>query len=121
YEAYVEWGAARQRLRLGRFQVPFGIYNRSELYYVGLINPPILKYYLSEGYQLGRSEHGLEYVQAAGAWQVEAALFAGHGGVRTVIPSGGEGVVRFQRYAGSVIVGLNLLRQRGQEESGGER
>src|SRR5437868_5204548 len=28
YEAYGEWEAGPQRLRLGRFQIPFGIYNR---------------------------------------------------------------------------------------------
>jgi hypothetical protein len=114
-EAYVEWGAAKRRLRVGRFLLPFGIYNYSELYYVGLVYAPILKYYQGEGYLLGRSEHGLFYLQGAGVWQVEAALFADHGGVRALIPSGGQGSIRVQRYAGPVIIGLSLLRQQGEE------
>src|SRR2546422_8448101 len=47
YEAYGEWRTGKSWLRVGRFQLPFGIYNRSELYYVGLVYAPILKYYLS--------------------------------------------------------------------------
>jgi hypothetical protein len=121
WEAYVEWGSGAQRLRLGRFQVPFGIHSRSELYYVGLVYAPILKYYLGYDYQVGRSEHGVAYLQGLGPWQVEAALFAERGGLRTVVPSGGEGSLRVQRLTGPVILGLNLLRGHADQRGGPDR
>jgi hypothetical protein len=107
YEAYGEWRTGKSWLRLGRFELPFGIYNRSELYYVGLIYAPILKYYLSGEYQLGRSEHGLTFTHASGPWQIETALFSKHGGLQAILPSGGEGSLRIQRFLGPVILGLN--------------
>lgn len=113
-EAYGEWRDSRQRIRLGRFLVPFGIYNRSELYYVGLVNPPILKGYLGSGYRVGRSEKGLGYFRSEGRWQLEAALFADRGGWRAVVPSRGEGSVRLQYYSGPIILGLSALREYGR-------
>jgi hypothetical protein len=118
-EAYAEWNSGRQRVRLGRFQVPFGIYNRSELYYVGLVNPPILKGYLGGEYQVGRSEHGLGSLLASGRWQLEAGLFAERGGWRAVVPSGGEGSLRLQYYANSLILGLSGLCQQGIDPESG--
>jgi hypothetical protein len=121
YEAYGEWRSGKSWLRLGRFQVPFGIYNRSELYYVGLVYAPVLKYYLSNGYQLARSEHGLTFTRAAGPWQVETALFSDNGGLGAVIPSGREGSIRVQRYLGPVILGLNGMWEDGVEPESGSR
>jgi hypothetical protein len=120
-EAYGDWSAGRQRVRLGRFLLPFGIYNRSELYYVGLLIPPILKDYLGNEYQIGRSEHGLGYINSSGRWQIEGAFFAARGGWKAVIPSGGEGAVRLQYFADPVILGLSALREHGEEPQGGAR
>ncbi len=121
YELYLEWGSARSRLLLGRFQIPFGIYNRSELYYSGLINPPFVKYYPQEGPLLGRSEHGAAFVRAVGLWQIEAALFAQDGGLSTLVPSGGEGSIRLQRFMGPLIVGVSGLRGHGYAPPEGRR
>ncbi len=124
-EAYGEWGRQRpggvQRLRLGRFQVPFGIYNRSELYYVGLLLDPIIKYYPFRGPQLGRSEQGIMLLNAAGEWQVEAALFGEGGGGDAFLPGGGEGSIRVQRFAGPLIVGVNALRGHARDPESGAR
>jgi hypothetical protein len=124
-EAYGEWelrrGPGAQRLRLGRFQVPFGIYNRSELYYVGLVIDPIVKYYPFEGPHLGRSEQGIGYLGASGAWQVEGALFGDDGGVEGFAPSGGEGSLRVQRFTGPLILGLNALRGHALHPDSGQR
>jgi hypothetical protein len=114
-EAYGEWRGGKLRARAGRFLVPFGIYNRSELYYVGLVNPPILKEYLGGEYQVGRSEQGLSFVRSDGRWQLEAALFSDDGAWRAVIPSGGEGCLRLQYYTGAVVLGVSALRERGDE------
>ena len=119
YEAYGEWAAGAQRVLLGRFQAPFGIYNRSELYYVGLVYDPLINYYPFQGPHLGGSATGLEYVRAMGAWQVEAALF-GHGSdLRALIPTGGEGSIRIQRYTGRLILGLSGFRGRAGEADPG--
>jgi hypothetical protein len=119
YEAYGEWEAGRQRLRLGRFQVPFGIYNRSELYYVGLVYDPLIRYYPFQGPHLEDSANGLEYLRSEGPWQVEAALFGRGSEVGAVVPTGHEGALRIQRYTGSLILGLNAFLTRvGEAETG---
>jgi hypothetical protein len=112
YEAYGEWAGRGQQARLGRFQVPFGIYNRSELYYVGLVYDPLIRYYPYQGPHLGGSANGLGYVRTLGAWQVEAALFGRGSDVGAVVPNGGQGAMRIQRFTGSLIVGLSAYRDR---------
>jgi hypothetical protein len=88
--------------------MPFGISNRSELYCVGLINGPVIKYSQAEGGQLDRSEVGVGYLRSVGAWQVEAALLS-HDGLKALTASSGEGTIRLQRCVGPVILGLNGL------------
>jgi hypothetical protein len=88
--------------------VPFGISNRSELYYVGLINGPVIKYSQAEGGQLDRSGVGVGYLRSVGAGQVEAALFSSNGREGPTASSG-EGTIRLQRCVGPVILGLNGL------------
>jgi hypothetical protein len=112
YEAYGEWEAGRQRWRLGRFQIPFGIHNRSELYYVGLISDPLVRYYPFQGPHLEDSANGLEYLRSAGPWQVEAVLLGRGDAIGAVVPRGDEGSLRIQRYTGSLIIGLNAFRSR---------
>lgn len=114
YEAYGEWEAGPQRLRLGKFQIPFGISNRSELYYVGLVYDPLIRYYPFEGPHLEDSASGMAYLRSVGPWQVEAALF-GHGSdAQALLPAGNEGALRVQRYMGSLILGLNAVRAHAQ-------
>lgn len=112
YDAYGEWHLGIHRLRWGQFLVPFGIYNRSEQYYVGLISDPLIRDYPADGPRLNDSEKGLDYLGAWGPWQVEGALF----GARApgIIPSGGEGSVRLQWFHGPLIVGVNALRDHGR-------
>jgi hypothetical protein len=118
YEAYGEWEAGRQRFRIGQFQVPFGIYNRSELYYVGLVYDPLIRYYPIQGPHLEDSASGLEYLRTEGPWQVEAALFGRGSDVGAVVPHGDEGSLRIQRYTGPLIIGVSALRtQAGEEET----
>jgi hypothetical protein len=121
YELSAEWASAGQRVLAGRFQVPFGIYNRSELYYSGLINNPIIKYYPASGPKLGRSEHGLGYVGVAGEWQIELGLFAQRGGARTLAPSGGEGSIRVQHFLGPLILGVSGMRGHATDPANGRR
>jgi hypothetical protein len=112
YEAFGEWGKGRHRGRLGYFEVPFGIHNRTELYYVGLISLPLIRYYPFQSPGIGRSASGVGYLGSLGAWQLEAALF-GHGGsIESLVPSGGEGAVRIQHYSGPLILGISALRER---------
>jgi hypothetical protein len=118
YEAFGEWELGRNRLRLGRFQTPFGIYNRSELYYVGLVYDPLIRYYPYPGPHLEDSVNGLEYLRSVGLWQVEAALFGRDSDVDAVVPRGDEGSVRIQWYSGRLILGLNAVRTRAEEETG---
>jgi hypothetical protein len=117
YEAYGEWGASTSRGRWGRFQTPFGIYNRSELYYVGLFLDPLIKNYPSNGPHLIDSASGLEYVGARRRWQIEGALFS-HDGPGGVIPSGDEGSIRVQWFGGPLIVGASFFRERPPSEGG---
>lgn len=114
YEAYGEWEHGPQRLRLGKVQIPFGIYNRSELYYVGLVYDPLIRYYPFQGPHLEDSARGLEYVRSLGPWQVEAALFGQGSDLRALLPNGREGALRIQRYSGAWIVGLSVDRTRAQ-------
>jgi hypothetical protein len=122
YEGYAEWGPETSRGRWGRFQAPFGIHNRSELYYVGLIEDPLIKYYPTRGPHLIESASGLEYVGARGSWQLEGSLFS-HRGPGGVIPSGDEGAVRIQWFGGPLILGASLFRERrlpGEAGDGGD-
>jgi hypothetical protein len=112
YEAYGEWEAGRQRWRLGRFQVPFGIYNRSELYYVGIIYDPLIRYYPIQGPHLEDSANGVQYLRSEGRWQFEAAVFGRGDDVGGLVPRGDQGTLRLQRYGGPWIIGLNAYRTR---------
>lgn len=117
YEAYGEWSGPNQHVRLGRFQLPFGIYNRSELYYVGLIYDPLIHYYPYEGPHLADSANGLEYVRTLGAWQIEAAAVGRSGDVSGLVPSGGLGALRLQHFAGPLILGVSASRNRVPESA----
>jgi hypothetical protein len=120
HEAYGEWGRGTRRVRLGRFQIPFGIYNRSELYYSGLVLDPLVQYYPFRGPQLGRSKQGLSFLWAEGSWQFEGALFGNGDGLSAFVPSRGEGSIRVQHYSGPLIIGLNALREHARDPGGGE-
>jgi hypothetical protein len=120
YEAYLEWGAGTTRARWGRFQVPFGIHNRSELYYVGLMHDPLIKDYPLHGPHLIDSASGAEYLRAVGPWQVEGALFS-HRGVGGILPSGDEGALRVQWFGGPLILGASAVRERGSPTAPGQR
>jgi hypothetical protein len=120
YEAYAEWGPETSVGRWGRFQAPFGIHNRSELYYVGLVYDPLIKNYPLGGPHLFDPASGFEYVGSRGAWQLEGALFS-HRGPGGVLPSGDEGAMRVQWLAGPLILGTSLFRERPLPGEAGKR
>jgi hypothetical protein len=79
---------------------------------VGLISQPLIRYYPFQDPSIGRSGTGVEYLGSLGNWQLEAALFGDGDSVNALLPTSGDGAVRLQHYAGPLILGASVLRER---------
>jgi hypothetical protein len=107
-ELFAAYEAGATRLRLGRFFLPIGIHSRSELYYTGFVELPLLKYYPLNGFVAFRSEQGLT-VEGGPSWlRYEVAILGGTGSqVALGLDRPEDLSVRLQGYAGRLILGLN--------------
>jgi hypothetical protein len=112
YEAFGELGRGKRRGRLGQYEIPFGNHNRTELYYTGLINQPLIRYYPSRDPSIGQSAEGIAYLGSMSSWQVEAALFGERESLESTVPPGGHGAIRVQHFGGSLILGASVLSVR---------
>jgi hypothetical protein len=121
-ELYVRYDNGRQRFKLGRFYLPIGIHDYSELYYVGFISIPITKYYSYRGTVPYRSEQGLQWDSRHGRWSWELALIGDAGSQSTLGLERPRGVVgRVQTTAGRWIIGMNGYDAEEDYERGGQQ
>jgi hypothetical protein len=107
-ELYLRYDNGRQRFKLGRFYLPLGIHDYSELYYVGFISIPLTKYYAFRGSVPYRSEQGFGWDARSGRWSWEVALIGDAGSQETLGLERPRGAVgRLQTAIGPLIVGFN--------------
>ena len=95
--------------RAGRYRTPFGIYNRSDYAYSGLLRAPLVRY--SNYFALANTflEHGVDVIAGIPQLNVETSLGvpADAGDARR--RSGLDSVTRVQAYYGPVIVGASRI------------
>jgi hypothetical protein len=96
-------------LRAGRYRTPFGIYNRSDYDYSGLLRAPLVRY---AGYfALSNTflEQGVDVVAGIPQLNVETSLGVPADVGSAIRRSGLDSVTRVQAYYGSVIVGASRI------------
>lgn len=115
-EAYAERLFTPKRalvgFRAGRYRTPFGIYNRSDYAYSGLLRAPLVRY---EGYfALANTflEHGVEVIAGIPQLNVETSLGVPADVGEARRRSGMDSVTRVQAYYGPVIVGASRITTR---------
>ena len=110
-ENYVQMDSGDTRLRVGRFRSEFGFSEWSDQYYLGFIEPPLIRYdYIGPNLSLTRVDSGLEWQQTSGPTQVTMALIdAKSGGYQLLPESLNHADIRVQRLVGSFILGANGL------------
>jgi hypothetical protein len=107
-EIYLSYVNGAHRLNAGRFYLPLGIHDYSELYYVGFILAPLIKYYPFRGVVMLRSKQGLEWEGSRWGWSWELALVGEDGSQEMLGLDRPRGVVgRFQHALGRAVLGLN--------------
>lgn len=115
-EAYAERlfrpGRALVGFRAGRYRTPFGIYNRGDYAYAGLLRAPLMRY---DGYfALSNNflEHGAELIAGVPQLYLETSLGtpADVGDARR--RPGLDSVSRLQAYHGPWIVGVSRINTR---------
>ena len=113
-EAYAERvfhpGRALIGIRAGRYRTPFGIYNRGDYAYSGLLRAPLIRY---EGYfALANTflEHGVNIVAGIPQLTVETSLSAPGDVGETQRRSGFDSVTRLQGYHGPLMIGVSHIR-----------
>jgi hypothetical protein len=120
-EAYLDLGPGASLWRLGRFRLPFGIYDRSEVDYSGFAEPALVKSQGVIGAHLTRSGTGAQWIWAGAPWRLQVSLANDDppGGF-SLRASGGAGTLRIERLLGPWLLGLDgyLGRARGPEFGG---
>jgi hypothetical protein len=107
-ELYLRYDRGRQRFKLGRFYLPLGIHDYSELYYVGFISIPLTKFYAYRGTVPYRSEQGLAWESLGRRWSWEMAVVGDDGSQAALGLERPRGVVgRAQTAVGRWILGFN--------------
>jgi hypothetical protein len=112
-EAYAEQLFTPRRtllgFRAGRYRTPFGIYNRSDYDYSGLLRAPLVRY---AGYfALSNTflEQGVDVTAGIPQLNVETSLGVPADVGGAIRRSGFDSVTRVQAYYGSVIVGASRI------------
>jgi hypothetical protein len=112
-EAYGEWmiqtGSRLIAVKAGRYRPPFGISSGSDHAYGGFLRAPLMRY---DGYfALSNNflEHGIDIIAGTPRLTVEASI-----GTPADVGSSRrrphlDGVIRFQHYAGPLIVGVSYI------------
>jgi hypothetical protein len=116
-EAYGErtftQGAARTTVRVGQYRSPFGMSNRSDYAYSGLLRAPLLRY---DGYWAVTNnflERGVDVVSGTARLSVEGSLGT-PGDIGTAKRrSGVSGLVRAQTTLGDLILGVSHMSSQG--------
>jgi hypothetical protein len=107
-ELFAAYQAGGTRLRLGRFFLPIGIHTRSELYYTGFVELPLLKYYPLNGFVAFRSEQGVTVEGGPSRLRYEVGLIGGEGSqVGLGLEHPEDLSARLQMFTGRLILGLN--------------
>lgn len=115
-EAYAERlfrpGPALVGFRVGRYRTPFGIYNRGDYAYAGLLRAPLMRY---DGYfALSNNflEHGAELIAGVPQLYVETSIGTPADVGDSRRRSGVDSVTRLQGYSGPWIVGVSRITTR---------
>jgi hypothetical protein len=118
-ENYVEQNVGTNRFRVGRIRTAFGFSDWSEMFYQGLPRKPLARLYpFGGGLSLQRVDAGAEWQVTKGASELTVAAIDARTGRFDVNPDKVTNVaVRYQRYQGAFIVGLNTLLLAGREEA----
>lgn len=107
-EAYLTVRTLGGNADFGKFLLPFGIYRRQDLVYVGFVDIPLLKSESIRGFQLAREGTGVRLSGGTPALSYEAAVMNGNsGGLNRITHGPADVVVRLQGFRNPVIVGLN--------------
>jgi hypothetical protein len=107
-ELFAAYQAGATRLRLGRFFLPIGIHTRSELYYTGFVELPLLKTYSLNGFVGWRSEQGLAVEGGPSRLRYEVGIIGGDGSQAALgLEHPQDLSARLQLFTGRLILGLN--------------
>ena len=102
--------------RIGRYRTPFGIYDRSDYGYTGLVRAPLIRY--SEYWALSNNymETGASLIAGTTWLSVEGSVGVATDEDKYARPGGANGVIRVQGAFGPLIVGASHIRTRPSRE-----
>lgn len=103
-------GTALLGIRAGRYRTPFGIYNRSDYAYSGLLRAPLIRY--EEYFALANTflEHGVNLMAGVPRLTIETSLSVPGDAGDVERRSGFDTITRVQAYYGSLLVGGSYIR-----------
>jgi hypothetical protein len=103
-------GGALFGIRAGRYRTPFGIYNRGDYAYSGLMRAPLIRYENDFALENTFLEHGIDLIAGVPRFTVETSLSAPGDAGEAQRRSGFDSVTRAQGYYGPLLVGVSHLR-----------
>jgi len=110
-EAFLSVETPLGTVKAGKFRLPFGIYNRSEQDYMGILQKPVVKGETSMPFHLAKEDAGILLSGGSPKLGYETALMNSQGDALNGIESGLKDFsLHLQTYAEPLILGVNIYR-----------